>query len=307
MKQPVQNEYDVAIIGGGPAGLSAALILGRSCKRVAVFDSGTPRNASAKAVHGFLTRDGIAPREMRRIAREEAAVYGTVDFFDARVSALHANDGPRKFQIDFETRSIVVKNVLLATGMVDHLPDIPGLPALWDAGESVFLCPYCHGWENRDQSWALLAENPADAEWALLLTGWTGNLMVFTNGKYELPAAVRNRLTDAGVKIENGAIQQLLSTTDRPDQLAEIELVDGRRIPRTVLFVRSNQTQPELVRQLGVALSPTGQVIVDPRMQTSIPGIYAAGDLTTQGQQAIAAAAAGAMAGALINQGLNTE
>lgn len=304
------NEYDVAIIGGGPTGLSAALVLGRSLKRTAVFDNGPPRNTPAKAVHGFLTQDGTPPDEMRRIAHEQMTVYDSVDFYDARVQTI-TRDDPGEFQVVTESETITARFILLATGVVDILPNIPGLAELWKHGESVFLCPYCHGWEVRQRPWGVLVSDLEQIEWALFLNGWTDDLVVFTNAAIEVPDALQARLGQAKILLEERPIQKLRSCRETRGasghHLKEIELMDGDRIEREALFLRTTQRQTDLVAALKPELSTAGYVIVDAQMQTSVPGIYAAGDATTPIQQALAGAADGARAAAMINHRLNTE
>ncbi|MEQ9365594.1 MAG: NAD(P)/FAD-dependent oxidoreductase, partial [Leptospirales bacterium] len=200
---------------------------------------------------------------------------------------------------------------LLATGVVDILPRISGLAELWQKGESVFLCPYCHGWEVQDRPWALLATDVAHVEWALFLKGWTDDLIVFTNGACYVPDDLQARLGRAKILLEERPIQRLLSCLEASggngDHLKAIALADGTRIEREVLFIRSEQRQTDLIQTLGLNLTEAGYVAIDAAMQTSVPGIYAAGDLTTPMQQALAGAADGARAAAMINHRLNLE
>ena len=315
------NNYDVAIIGGGPSGLSAALILGRGRKRVALLDHGAPRNAPAKAVQGFLTRDGTPPRDMRRIAWEQMRIYPDVHFYHQRVRALQSEapgaGGP--FRLDLENNAeanpgrdtLRARFVLLTVGVVDELPDLPGLRELWDGGESVFLCPYCHGWEARDLPWALLAENPEQVEWSFLLRGWSRDLIVFTNGSFSVPDPLQERLGRAKILLEERPIAGLLSDGDQNDaagkRLKAIEFEDGTQSERRILFIRSRQRQTDLVQALNLQLNEMGYVDTDTSGQSSMPGVYAAGDLTTPMQQAVAGAAEGARVAAMINHRLNTE
>ncbi len=303
----VRDEADVAIIGGGPAGLNAALMLGRGRKRVLLYDSGPPRNAAAVHVHGFLTRDGTPPSELRRIGREQLAPYD-VAFRGARVHSLvRLEDGRFRIEAD-DGASATVRKVLLATGMVDVPPALPGYRALW--GHAIFQCPYCHGWEHRGQRWGLLATGPMHLDFGLLLKGWTGDLVVFVDAALEVPEDRARQLERAGVVLERRVVTALRQAPDgepaRP-RLEAVELADGTLVPRDVLFAHPPQRQVELVVKLGLALNEGGFVQAGPMGETSIPGIHAAGDLTSHLQGAVFAASMGAAAGAGINHALNAH
>ncbi|WP_257462898.1 NAD(P)/FAD-dependent oxidoreductase [Archangium lipolyticum] len=299
------DSKDVVIVGGGPSGLSAALVLGRGRKKVLLCDAGTPRNASAEHMQGFVTRDGTPPQEFRRIGREQLRPYD-VEYQNARVLSVDRLDSG--FRVELEGGRVVeTRRVLLATGMVDVLPDLPGYRELW--GKSLFQCPYCHGWEVRDQAWGVLATDEHLLDFGLFVTGWSKDVVVFTNGTLAVPAEQRSRLEHAGVRLEERRIRQLIV---REDHLQAVELEDGARVERQVLFTRPPQRQTQLVQQLvgklGLALDEQGFVRVEePHKQTSVPGIHAAGDLTTMLQGALVAASAGAMAGYMMNHSLNME
>jgi thioredoxin reductase len=297
---------DVVIVGGGPAGLNAALMLGRARKRVLLCDAGTPRNAAAESIHGFVTRDGTPPREFRHIAREQLRPYG-VEVREVRVSAVRPLASGFQVLLE-EGRAVNTRRVLLATGMVDVLPELPGYRELW--GRSIFQCPYCHGWEVQGQAFGVLATQMALLDFALLLTGWSRDVTVFTHQSFELSPEQRARLQHAGVQCEERRIRRLLSHAE-PEAggglLKAVELEDGTLVPRQVLFAAPPQQQTVLVQQLGLALDEQGFVRVNDHRETSIPGIYAAGDLTTRLQGAVMAAAAGCLAAAMLNHALNLE
>jgi thioredoxin reductase len=294
------SSTDVVIVGGGPAGLSAALVLSRARKKVLLCDAGAPRNAAAEGIHGFVTRDGTPPSEFRRLGREQLRPYGA-EYENTRILAVERLASG--FRVSLERgRTLEARRVLLATGMVDEPLDLPGSQELW--GKSIFQCPYCHGWEVRDQAFGLLAPAESFLDFALFLTGWSKDVMVFTNGAFAVPAEQRPRLEHAGVRLEERRIRQLHA---REGHLRSVELEDGTRVARQVLFARPPQRQTQLVQQLGLALDEQGFVRVDPHQETSIPGIHAAGDLTTLLQSAIIAAAAGAQAGYMMNHMLNME
>lgn len=293
--------YDVIIVGGGPAGLAAALTLGRARRRVLLCDSGPPRNAAAVHVHNFLTRDGTPPAELRRIGREQLRPYASVEVRDARVEAIHGERDA--FEARLSDGSVEARRILLCTGMIDELPALEGFRALW--GTSIFQCPYCHGWEVRDRSFGWLAPSAEFLAFALLLRGWTSDVVALTDGRFAVPAEVRAQLEAAGVPIEERPITRLVA---REDRLEHIELAEGEPLRRDVLFARPPQRQVPLVESLGLELDPAGHVRVnDPHRETSTPGIYAAGDLQTPMQAAIAAAAAGMLTAAMINHALALE
>ncbi len=300
--------YDVVIVGGGPAGLAAALALGRANKDVLVCDAGPRRNAAAVHMHNFVTRDGIAPEAFRAEARAQLVAYPKVVFAaraDAGVAEIAGEKGD--FRVALASGATVhARRILLGTGLIDELPAIEGFAACW--GQSVVQCPYCHGWESKGQAWGYLATAAhADhlAMFALQLRGWTSDVTVFTNASSP-PAATLAAFEAGGVKVVTTPIARLLRAGDGP--LEAIELADGSRVPCALLFAHPPQRQVPLVTALGVALDGDGFVAVDPmRRETSVPGIYAAGDLTTRMQAAIAAAAAGMQAAAALNAELTLE
>lgn len=290
---------DVLIIGGGPAGLSAALVLGRALKRVRIVDGGTPRNAAAHAVNGFLGFDGAPPREMRARAHRELAPYG-VTRTEGRVAALTGTRGAFESRLDDGSR-IEARRVLIATGMIDEVSERPGFRALW--GKSVFICPYCHGYEVRDRA---LAMEMLDVQWlehALFLAGWSRDLIVYAPPDAAIPDDVRAKYAAAGVRLETRAITALRGD----DRLEALVLDDGEVVPRDALFTRPPQRQTALVTSLGLALTEQGFVSIDATNQTSVAGIYAAGDLTTMMQSAMLSAADGARAAAMLNHELTLE
>lgn len=296
--------YDIVIVGGGPAGLAAALTLGRAGKRVLLSDAGARRNAAAVHVHNFVTRDGTPPDDFRRIAREQLATYPQVAVRDEHVESITGVRGA--FRVGLQSETVEARRVLLATGMIDEMLPIAGFRELW--GSAIFQCPYCHGWEVRGRRWGYLA-SAADAShllpFALMIRGWTREVIVFTNGALAVPDETRARLDAAGVRVETTAVSRLLRGDDR---LEAIELAGGSVVPCDVLFAHPRQRQVALVGALGVALDDDGFVRVDPMTsETSVPGVYAAGDLTTRAQAAIWAAGAGTRAAGMINVELTME
>ena len=295
--------YDIVIVGGGPAGLAAALALGRARKRVLLCDSGYRRNAAAEHLHNFVTRDGTPPPEFRRIAREQLAAYASVSVVDERVERIAGERGA--FRVAFAAREVEARRILLCTGMVDEMLELPSFRELW--GRSIFQCPYCHGWEVRDLRWGYLVL-PATAAhflpFAMKLRGWTREVTVFTNGTLELPAEQRAQLEKAGIRVVTAALARLSGG----DALTAIELADGSKVPCDVLFAHPPQRQVDVVHALGLTLDEHGYVAADPMTrETSRPGIYASGDLSSRMQGAIFAAAAGTQAATTINMELTAE
>lgn len=291
---------DVAIIGGGPAGLAAALTLGRAGRTVVVFDAGAPRNAAATHIHNFVTRDGTPPAEFRRIGRAQLVDYATVSVRDAWVTSISGEKDD--FVVQTADGGVAARRIILCTGMVDEPLNIPGAEAAW--GHSVFQCPYCHGWEVRDKRWGFLALDAEKARhgFPALLKGWTDDVVVFLAGGVTLPDDVLTDLADRGIHVAGAAVAEL--EVDGTS-LTHVVLDDGERVPCDVLYAHPPQRQVELVQALSLTQSAAGTLTVDPMTrETSKPGVYAAGDLSSQGQAAIIAAGTGTHTAAMANHDL---
>lgn len=280
-------DYQVVIVGGGPAAHSAGLALGRSRKRALICDEGKPRNRVAKHSHTFFTRDGTPPLELREIAVDQLALYDTVGFLRDRVTDVERLPGG--FRVDFEgAESATTELVLLAVGMAMERPDIPGFDALW--GDTVIHCPYCHGWEVRDLPWATYLTEVELSVGLARLRSWSDDVIVIVADGVSLPSETQQQVVALGYEIEHGTIRALHS---KDGKLDSIELEGGRQIPRKVLLYSPPQKQVALVRELGLALDDAGYVVTDDSGQTSVEGVYAAGDLTPGRQQIVVAAADG--------------
>ena len=296
--------YDVLIVGGGPAGLSASLALGRAKRSVLLSDAGPRRNGAATHLHNFVTRDGTPPDDFRAAARAELATYPGVELRDERVHGITGGRGA--FTVRLGAGAVEARRVLLATGIIDEMLPIDGFPELW--GRAIFQCPYCHGWEVRDRRWGYLV-GAANANhlvpFALQAQAWTADVAVFTGGAFEMAKDARTALEVAGIQVFTAPVARLVG---KDEGLDAVELADGTWVPRDVLYAHPPQRQVELIRALGVALDDDGYVRVDGMgSQTSVPGMHAAGDLTTRMQGAILAAAAGTRAAAMINVELAME
>ena len=301
-------QYDVLIIGAGSAGLSAALTLGRCLRRVLVADGGPPRNENSPAVHGFLTRDGIRPAELLRLGHDQLLPYETVAVQCLQVDSLvREKDGFRATghgTANDAAITITARRVLLATGVSDILPPLPGFRELW--GRGVLHCPYCHGWEVRGQPLAVYGQGRTATGLALLVSRWSPDVIVVTDGPGHLTPNARRRLRHQKIGIREEPVARLIGSPTH--ELRCIEFADGSLLERAALFLHAEQHQRSpLAAGLGARLTSTGAVWVDKNAQTSVAGLYAAGDTTPGTQQALLAAAAGNQAGICLNENLTRE
>ncbi|WP_460796014.1 NAD(P)/FAD-dependent oxidoreductase [Microbacterium sp. GXF0217] len=292
--------YDVLVIGGGPAGLSAALNLGRALMRVLVIDADRPRNAATLNSHGFLTRDGIPPHELRRLAREELMAYSDVEVRSrVVVASLSREDDAFVAGIGRREASSTVRarTVLLATGLRETLPDVPNLRGFY--GMSLFSCAACDAWDLRDRPLALIGESADLADRARLIARWTPHLTVFTNGADVVSTAEEAELAAAGIDVARHPIAELVGERGR---LEAIVLADGTRVPVDGGFVRPEwDTNLAFLDGIAPALDESGHLVTDRNGRTDVPGLYAAGDAAAPGpQQLIVAAGAGARVAAVI-------
>jgi thioredoxin reductase len=291
--------YDCIVVGAGPAGLSAALMLGRCRRRVLVCDSAEPRNARSHGLHGYLTRDGTPPARFLELARAEVERYPTVELRHIHiVDACAVSTG---FTVSCADGSeLKSRKLLLATGVVDDLPPIEGLDALY--GSSVHHCPYCDGWEWRDQPVAIHGCGEEGVGLALGLTVWTRDLVLCTDGPSRLSAEELERLTRAGIELREEPIARL---EGRDGKLDAIVFSNGESLPRRALFLCSKQHQrSSLAANLGCRFNEKGAVDTGTCEATNVPGLYVAGDSSKEAQFVVVAAAEGAEAAMAINKSL---
>jgi thioredoxin reductase len=304
----MNESYDVVVVGGGAAGLSGAVALARSRRSVLVVDAAEPRNAPASHVHNFLTRDGTPPAQIYAAGREEVARYGgTVE--NGRVTTL-SRDGER-FAVQIGDRAVTARRLLMATGLRDELPEVPGLAERW--GIDVLHCPYCHGWEVRDQQIGILATGPGAVHQALLFRQLSPHVTVLAHTGPELTHEQREQFAALGIAVTEGIVARVAADDNG---LTGVELADGSRVPLDVLIVAPRMTaNAELLAPLGLApveVTSGGQVIgtqiqADLSGATSVPGVWVAGNLASIQAQVITSAAAGLTAGAAINADLAAE
>jgi thioredoxin reductase len=298
MDSPV---YDVAVVGGSAAGLSAALVLGRARRRVAVIDSGSPRNAPAAHMQGFLSRDGLAPSELLALGRDEVEGYG-VALIAGSASDI-VRDGGSSFRVVLaEDRTVRARRILVATGLRDEIPDIPGLRERW--ARDVVHCPYCHGFEVRDQKLAVLGGSSAAVRYAQIVRQWSDDL-VYIAPAGSLTAAEHRQLVARGIGIAEGVAQRVIVASDR---LCGVALDGDRAVACDALFVPPRFVpNSELLAGLGCALDEDGWPRADADGLTSVAGVWVAGNVANARAQVITAAGEGSAAAIAINAALVEE
>jgi thioredoxin reductase len=296
------DHADVLVVGAGPSGLAAALTLARGCKSVIVCDAGTPRNARSHAVHGYLGADGISPSDLRARGLAELARYPLVSHREARVVGIERRGRELAVTIA-KAPEITARRVLLATGVVDSLPKLAGFDEAW--GKSVFDCPYCHGYEHRDQPWGFVAPKVAGLRTVISYLAWTRDIVVFTDGfTLDIPADVRREIDTARIAIEPRKIVRVVTNGDA---MVGIEVEGGAIVERRALVYHPSARPSDLALMLGLTVD--GPILkIDPRTrETSMRGVYACGDLVGGGMKALPSAADGMHAAQTIVDSLTLE
>ena len=288
--------YDTVVVGGGPAGLSAALVLGRCMRHALLCDDGRYRNAKSEALHCYMGHDGIPPAALLDRARSQLKPYDTIS--TARSSVTGIEKDAHLFAVAFRAgASVRARSIIVATGVVDELPAIPGIEALF--GKSVHVCPYCDGWEHRDAPVAVYGRGVKGTNFALLLRQWTDDLVLCTDGR-PLSAEQGDRLRRRGVDLREQAIDSLMG---KNGCLEAIRFKGGEALPRRALFFTTDQhPRSPLLEGLGCAYDEKGGLACDGDGKTNIPGVYVAGDVSRDVQLAIIAAAEGARAALAVNR-----
>ncbi|MEU5519995.1 NAD(P)/FAD-dependent oxidoreductase [Streptomyces sp. NPDC047860] len=299
MNETDRNElHDVVVVGGGVAGLSAALVLGRARQRTLVVDAGEPRNAPSAHMHGYLSRDGMSPAEFLARGREEIARYG-VELVRDRVTDVTRGED---FTVVLEAGRVVrARRLIVATGLKDELPDVPGVAERF--GQDVLHCPFCHGWEVRDQPFGVLAWSAMSVHQALMVSQWSKDVTFFPHrvAEEELTDEDLRRLAAAGVDVVPGEVAELVVEDGR---LAGVRLADGTTHARSVLFVAPRPLpRTGLLERLGAEMDETpfgAYPVVDPTGLTTVPGVWAAGNAIGFAEQVVHAASGGYRAAAAI-------
>ena len=295
MESATQPPFDVAIVGGGPAGLAAALVFGRMRRRVLLLDADDPAHGVSDSVRGLFGHDGTPPFELRRTAQEQLRPYESV--IVRKVAVEEAHQTPSGFSVTATGTTSEGGVLLLAMGMRYELPPIEGVTEVWARG--AYHCPYCHGWEVRDRP--LAAYGAGAAHLALLLTSLSDDVVLLTDGSSDLDPGAAERLRQTGVAIRDDPIARLEA---EGGELARVVFADGSSDERAGLFFVPTFTPSPLPAQLGCELDESGAIVIDEDGGTSVPGVFAAGDATTDKKAVVLAAAAGSRAAYAINAGL---
>ncbi|MBD3583200.1 NAD(P)/FAD-dependent oxidoreductase [Flavobacterium selenitireducens] len=294
--------FDVIIIGGSYAGLSAAMALGRSLRRVLVIDSGTPCNAQTPHSHNFVTHDGTPPAEIARLAKQQVSEYPNVTFVSGL--ATEVTQGLCGFDVKtWDGEYFTSRKLLLATGIEDIMPEVDGASECW--GISLIHCPYCHGYEYRNEKTGILANGEMAFEMARLVSNWTKDLTIFTDGDPGLTADQIAKLNSKNIEIIHTEVEALMHESG---YMTSVVLSDGSKKEVKAIYTRpAFIQQSDIAEKLGCEFQPSGHIKVDPFQKTTIPGVYAAGDNCFQMRSVPSSVFAGSLAGSMINRELIDE
>lgn len=294
--------YDVIIIGGGPAGLNAAVVLGRCRRKVLLFDNGKQRNRFSHGMHNYLTRDDIEPKKFLEISKKETKKYGVMIKHIA-IKKAHKKNKSHFTVTDANRKIYHSKKLILATGLIDKLPDVPGAKNIY--GKSMFHCPYCDGWEVKDKKIAVYSQTKGGVELALTLTRWSKEIILFTDGKKFLRQKDKDILKRKNIKI---IFSKIALFENRKGKLKSLVLSNGEKYFADALFFSNGyQVQCDLVESLGCNVGKNSLALTNKSQQTNIKGLYVAGDASKDMHFVVVAAAEGAKAAVYINKELMGE
>ncbi len=297
-----ENAFDVLIVGGSYAGLSAGMVLGRALRRVLIIDSGSPCNRQTPHSHNFLTQDGKTPAEISALAKQQVLQYESISFHEGL--AAHGVKTDKGFEISTQAGDVFSgKKLLFATGIKDLLPDIPGVSECW--GISLIHCPYCHGYEVRNAKTGILGNGEYGFDFSRLILNWTKDLNLYTNGKSTLTEEQTASVRSRNIAIVESEVEAL---EHRAGRIQNVVFKDGSKAAVEALYTRALFVQHCAIPEaLGCELTDLGYIRVDGTQKTTIPGVYACGDNTTPMRSVSTAVAQGTMAGAMANRDLVQE
>ncbi len=301
-KKMNRKEFDVIIVGGSYAGLSSAMALGRSLRNVLVIDSGSPCNKQAPHSHNFITQDGEKPSVIADKARKQVLAYPTVKFLNDL--AIKGQKNGNGFEVTTQSgKSFKAKKLVFATGVKDVMPDIPGFAECW--GISIIHCPYCHGYEVRHQATGILANGEGAFHYAEMISNWTKDLTIFTNGKCTLSEVQIEKISKHNIHIN----ERVVASIEHSDgNIHQVVFQDGSKIALKALYARPDFVQHcDIPQSLGCELTEQNHIRIDAFQKTNIPGIFACGDNTTMMRSVSNAVSMGAVAGSMVNREIIME
>lgn len=293
--------YDCAVIGGGPAGMTASLVLGRARRKVILFDDNKPRNAVTKESHGFLTRDGVKPAELKQIAHAELSQYPSIFIKNSEVIKVKKVEDVFFIETT-ERETFFVRKIIFATGIKEALPDIEGLQTFY--GKSIFSCPYCDGWELKEKTIAIISNHQAIYELIKLLYNWSKNLIVCTDGSCTITKEEKNELAQKGIQLFEQKVKKVVGSNGL---VHAVQFIDETEVAIEGGFITPEWVPTtSMAKALGCEIDKHGGLNTDGLGRTNIEGVYAAGDVTTP-SQVIIAAGEGSKAAIGVNTDLTNE